>query len=149
MIVRAGETQELSGGFLKTTNNRMEMIAAIRALEAIGADSGSDITLYSDSRYLVDMFNGGHAAIWQANGWRLASRKPALNIDLWTTLLDLTKHVQVTFEWVKGHNEHSENERCDEIAVAARQANDLPEDEGYLAQLTQAEPQQLSLFDVL
>ena len=149
IIVRMGETQELSGGFLKTTNNRMEMIAAIRALEAIGADPGSNITLYSDSRYLVDMLNGGHAATWRANGWRLASRKRALNIDLWTTLLDLAKHVKVTFEWVKGHNEHAENERCDEMAVAARLGNDLPADDGYLAQLTQAEPQQLSLFDML
>ena len=149
IIARDGKMMEISGGFSMTTNNRMEIFAAIRALEALNAADESEITLYSDSRYLVDMFNGGYAAGWQANGWRLASRKRALNIDLWGALLDLTQDRSVTFEWVRGHNEHPQNERCDEMAVAARQGEALPPDEGYDLQSAQAAPQQLSLFDML
>ena len=89
------------------------------------------ITVYSDSRYVVDMLNGGYAAKWRANAWMRNKREPALNPDLWEQLLDRTTNRTVTFEWVKGHSEHPENDRCDELAVAARQAPNLPIDGGY------------------
>lgn len=146
IIVQDGRRTELAGGFRNTTNNRMELLAAIeglRALDGEGCDdsNGFDVTIFSDSRYLVDMLNGGHAAKWRVNGWKLASRKRALNIDLWGELLDLAGNRRVRFEWVRGHNEHPENERCDEMAVEARQTDDLPPDEGY-EEAVRIEPEQ-------
>ena len=147
IVIHAGRRRELSGGFRKTTNNRMEILAAVEGLKAVGRDHGSRVTVYSDSRYLVDMVNGGHARKWRTNGWTLASRKPALNVDLWTELLELADSGDISFEWVRGHNEHPENERCDEMAVEARQVEDLPADVGYEGQSTPIAPVQLSLFD--
>ena len=112
----------------------------------MGSNHGAPVTLYSDSRYLVDMINGGHAHKWRANGWKLASRKPALNVDLWTDILELADAADVTFEWVRGHNEHPENERCDELAVEARQKEDLPIDAGYENPSPPPAPVQLCLF---
>jgi len=132
ILVRDGLNVELSGGFRNTTNNRLEMMAAIEGLKALNGDRAAGITIYSDSRYLVDMYNGGYARKWQSNGWRLASRNPAQNVDLWSVLLELT-HSRVKFEWVRGHDEHPENERCDALAVAARQQDGLPLDPGYKA----------------
>ncbi len=148
IIVRDGVRTELSGGFRNTTNNRMEIAAAIEGLKALQGKGVTSVTVYSDSRYLVDMFNGGHAAKWRANGWRLASRKPALNVDLWDSILELA-HKHVSFEWVRGHNEHPENERCDEMAVEARQQKNLPPDTAYEAIKAAPAPEQLSLFDAL
>lgn len=147
IIVRDGSKTELSGGFRNTTNNRMEMLAAIEGLKALNGDSGAAVTVYSDSRYLVDMFNGGYAVKWRNNGWKLANRKPALNIDLWGELLDLVENRQVRLEWVRGHDEHPENERCDALAVEARQKADLPPDEGYEIATAQVASEQLSLFE--
>jgi ribonuclease HI len=140
---------ELSGGFSNTTNNRMEILGAIRGLDALTDDQvkRGEIAIYSDSRYVVDMFNGGYAEKWRANGWRLASRQPAQNIDLWAELLTLAETRRVSFHWVKGHNEHAQNERCDELAVLARQQDGLPPDEGYAPTVVQNAPEQLSLFD--
>jgi ribonuclease HI len=149
IIARSGRKSELSGGFRMTTNNRMEVFAAIQSLKAVEDSGTASITIYSDSRYLVNMFNGGYAAKWRANGWRLASKQPAVNTDLWGELLDLTEGGNVQFEWVKGHSEHPENVRCDEIAVAARQLNDLPTDEGYGEVTKQPAPTQLDLFGIL
>ena len=145
IIMRGGARTEQAGGFRNTTNNRMEIMAALEGLRAIKENGGAPVTVYSDSRYLVDMFNGGHAAKWRANGWRLASRKPALNVDLWECLLELAGE-HVSFEWVKGHNEHPENERCDEMAVEARLREGLPPDTAYEAIKAMPEPEQLSLF---
>ena len=146
ILDRAGMRREFSGGFRKTTNNRMEMIAAIEGIKALPEGEQPEVTILSDSRYLVDMFNGGYARQWRANSWQLASRKRAVNTDLWSALLDLVGDRPIRFEWVRGHSEHPENERCDALAVAARQGEALPPDEGYEA-ACRAAPQQLGLFE--
>lgn len=143
VMLRGGRREEFSAGFCATTNNRMEILGAVAGLRALGA-ARSNVTIYSDSRYLVDMFNGGHAMAWRRNGWRRSGgREPALNPDLWGALLDLAAHHQVRFVWVRGHAGHVENTRCDALAVAARQAADLPPDEGYGPA---RQPEQLTLF---
>ena len=89
------------------------------------------VTLYSDSRYLVDAITKGWALKWKANGWRRNKKEKALNIDLWKRLLPLCEQHQVRFEWVKGHAGHNLNERCDELAMMALKKPNLPVDEGY------------------
>lgn len=117
VILRYGDHErELSGGEKQTTNNRMELTAAIVGLEAL--KEPCEVTLYSDSKYLVDAFNQRWVYKWKANGWKRSGKQPALNPDLWQKLLDLTAFHTVKFCWVKGHNEHPENERCDALAVA-------------------------------
>ena len=133
IIVQNAQRRELSGGFSKTTNNRMEILAAIEGLKGVagGQGLGLDITIFSDSRYLVDMFNQGHAKRWRAKGWMRGPKDRAKNEDLWGCLLDLAMPHDVKFVWVKSHNEHPENERCDQLAVEARQRGNLPPDEEY------------------
>ena len=136
IIQQDGKETELSGGFRNTTNNRMEILGAIRGLTALDGEEGNgrdglDVTVFSDSRYVVDMFTGGHATRWRAQGWMRNRRERALNPDLWAQLLDLAGKHRVRFEWVKSHNDHPENERCDQLAVEARQKDDLPPDEEY------------------
>ena len=124
-----GKEKELSQGFRCTTNNRMEVLSAIVALEAL--KESCEVALYSDSRYLVDSIQKGWVYAWQKNGWRKADKKPALNRDLWERILPLLDKHSVTFHWVKGHNSHPENERCDALAVAAYQQESLSEDTNY------------------
>ncbi len=121
--------REISGGYRKTTNNRMELMACIEALKRIRKPSR--VVLYSDSKYVVDGITKGWAERWRANDWRKPDKKPALNRDLWSKLLDLCAKHDVEFRWVRGHVGHDENELCDTMAVAASQQPDLPEDEGY------------------
>jgi ribonuclease HI len=109
--------KELSGGFGTTTNNRMELLAAITGLSAL--NTTCSVTLYSDSRYLINGLEKGWAKKWQKNGWIKSDKKPALNADLWEQLLLLFEKHDVTLKWVKGHDGHPENERCDKLAVAA------------------------------
>jgi ribonuclease HI len=131
VVIRSGERREFSGGFRRTTNNRMELLGAIIGLRAAGP-TPCKVTLYSDSKYLVDMINGGYASKWRQQGWtRNKGKDPAVNPDLWDELLNLAARHEVTFEWVKGHQDNLENARCDELAVLARQAKDLPADAGY------------------
>ena len=111
-----GVEKELSGGEAATTNNRMELTAAIMGLSALNKRCA--VTLYSDSKYLIDGLQKGWAKGWKARGWKKADNKPALNPDLWDKLLALYDSHDVTLVWVKGHNEHPENERCDALAVA-------------------------------
>ncbi len=111
-----GVEKELSGGASDTTNNRMELSAVIFALKAL--KMSCEVTVTTDSKYVYESITKGWVYSWQKNGWRKADKKPALNVDLWTELLDLLDKHQVTFNWVKGHNEHPENERCDRLAVA-------------------------------
>ncbi len=111
-----GVEKELSGGEKETTNNRMELTAAICALKAL--KEPCKVTLTTDSKYLSDGITLGWAESWQKNGWRKADKKPALNVDLWEEILALFKKHDVTINWVKGHNGHPENERCDALAVA-------------------------------
>ena len=111
-----GKEKELSGGEKETTNNRMELTAAIMALRAL--KEPCKVVLTTDSKYLSDGIGLGWAEGWKKNGWRKADKKPALNVDLWEEILELFKKHDVTINWVKGHNGHSENERCDALAVA-------------------------------
>lgn len=118
--------RELSGGYKKTTNNRMELMAAIAGLEALIRPC--KVTLYSDSQYLVHAFNQHWIDSWVKKGWTRGKNEPVKNKDLWLRLLEAAKPHQVTYCWVKGHAGCPENERCDELAVLAAQGEDLPED---------------------
>ncbi|MFR5602520.1 MAG: ribonuclease HI [Lachnospiraceae bacterium] len=120
--------KELSGGYEKTTNNRMELMAAIRGLEAL--NQPCQVELYSDSKYLTDAFNQGWIDNWVRNHWQRGKSGPVKNIDLWERLLEAKRIHQVTFIWVKGHAGHPENERCDQLATAAADGNDLQIDPG-------------------
>ncbi len=111
-----GSEKELSGGEAQTTNNRMELTAAIEGLAAL--KEPCRVTLCSDSKYLTDGITKGWARSWKRNGWRKADKKPALNADLWDRLLTQMDRHEVTLVWVKGHAGHPENERCDAMAVA-------------------------------
>ena len=116
-ILRCGNTEkELSGGEKDTTNNRMELTAVISALKALKYPCEVNVT--TDSKYVYESVTKGWVYSWKKNGWRKADKKPALNPDLWEELLNLLEIHTVTFTWVKGHNEHPENERCDRLAVA-------------------------------
>ena len=116
-ILRIGEREkELSGGERETTNNRMELTAAIEGLAALKYPCR--VTLYSDSKYLVDGLSKGWAEGWRRRGWIKSDKKPALNPDLWERLLDLCATHEVELVWLKGHAGHPENERCDRLAVA-------------------------------
>lgn len=123
--------KELSQGYLRTTNNRMELMAAIAGLEALNRPCLVD--LYSDSKYLVDAFNQNWIEKWVKNDWKREKSGPVKNIDLWKRLLKAMETHRVNFIWVKGHDGHPENERCDRLAVKAATSRDLIEDEGLEA----------------
>lgn len=119
-VLRYGSTEkELSGGEAQTTNNRMELTACIEALKALREPC--NVTLTTDSQYVVNGISKGWAKNWQNNGWKKADKKPALNSDLWQKLLDLINQHSVEMVWIKGHAGHPENERCDRLAVAEAQ----------------------------
>ena len=126
-----GEThsKELSGGYKKTTNNRMELMAAIVGLEALNRPC--TVNLYSDSQYLCNAFNQHWIDGWIAKNWR-RGKDPVKNIDLWKRLLKAKESHKVNFIWVKGHNGHPENERCDKLATTAADQDSslLMDDEG-------------------
>lgn len=129
-VMRFGpHRRELAGGFRKTTNNRMEIIAAVKALEALKFPC--QVQLYSDSRYLVNAMTKGWVVRWKSKNWVRTQNEPVKNPDLWQTLLELCRIHQVTFNWVRGHADNPENNRCDELATAACRKNDLPHDSGY------------------
>lgn len=119
----------MSGGYRLTTNNRMELLAVIKALEEL--NQPCKVVLYSDSRYVVDAMEKGWAVKWRANGWRRNKREAAVNPDLWAALLDLCATHDVEFRWVRGHAGVADNERCDRLAVAAAKQSNLPADPGY------------------
>jgi ribonuclease HI len=121
--------REVRGGFRMTTNNRMEIYAAIAGLEQL--KKPCRVTLYSDSRYLVDTIMNGWAAKWKGNNWWRTSKERAVNVDLWERLLALCEMHEVEFEWVKGHAGNVENERCDLLSDSAIAEHGLPADEGY------------------
>ncbi len=116
VILYSGIEKEMSGGESKTTNNRMELTAVIAALAAL--KEPCDVTVYSDSKYITDALNFGWAKSWKKNKWIKSDKKPALNTDLWERLLGLCEIHKVTPVWVRGHNGHEYNERCDRLAVA-------------------------------
>lgn len=135
--------KELSGGFARTTNNRMELQAAIVALQTLkGAPS---VIVYSDSRYVVDGIQKGWARAWQSQAWQRkagAELVPVKNADLWDTLLTLYERYDATFVRIPGHAGIEDNERCDQLAVAAAQQPDLPPDSGFENPIRPATPQQ-------
>ena len=121
--------RELSGGYRKTTNNRMELMATIVGLKAL--KERCSVRLYTDSKYVVDAMTEGWAERWRANGWKRNRKEMALNPDLWEELLELTNYHSVGFTWVRGHSGDAENERCDQLAVEAAHQADLPTDVIY------------------
>lgn len=120
--------KELSAGYVCATNNRMELMAVIAGLEALVAPC--QVTVYSDSKYIVDAFNQHWIDGWQKKGWKRGKNEEVKNVDLWKRLLVAKQKHQVSFCWVKGHNGHPENERCDRLATAAADGKELLVDEG-------------------
>jgi ribonuclease HI len=119
-ILRYGGTEKkISGGAAETTNNRMELMGVIEALQRL--KEPCEVVLTSDSKYVCDAIQKGWAENWKRNGWRKSDHKPALNADLWENLLGLLKVHCVTVQWIKGHSGHPENECCDRMAVAESQ----------------------------
>lgn len=118
--------REFSAGYKKTTNNRMELMAAIVGLEAL--TKPCDVELISDSKYVTDAFNQDWISGWLKNNWKNSAKKPVKNIDLWKRLLEAKKPHNVTFVWVKGHAGHPENERCDKLATTAADGTNLLDD---------------------
>ncbi|GFI54987.1 ribonuclease HI [Clostridiales bacterium] len=119
VLVYQGKELELSGGQADTTNNRMELTAVIEALQKLREPC--QVTLTTDSKYVSDGISKGWAASWKERGWKKADKSPALNPDLWGTLLDLCETHTVEFVWVKGHAGHPYNERCDTLAQGEAQ----------------------------
>ena len=111
-----GHEKEISGGDNLTTNNKMELLAVISALELL--KEPCEVDLYSDSKYVIDSITKGWAAGWRARGWKKADKSPAKNPELWERLLNLLDMHKVTFHWVKGHADNPYNKRCDELAVS-------------------------------
>ncbi len=118
--------REFSAGYKKTTNNRMELMAVIVGLEAL--TKPCEVLLVSDSKYVTDAFNQHWIDGWLRKGWKTAGNKPVRNIDLWERLLRAIEPHRVTFQWVKGHDGHPENERCDKLATTAADGTDLLDD---------------------
>lgn len=115
VLVYGNKEKEISGADAKTTNNRMELTAVIEALKTL--KEPCNVTLTTDSKYVCDAINQEWVYSWKKNNWKKADKKPALNVDLWEKLLELLKTHSVTFVWVRGHNGHPYNERCDALAV--------------------------------
>lgn len=135
-----GHEKEMSEGFKLTTNNRMELLAVIKGFEAL--KEPCDVTVYSDSKYIVDAINQKWVYKWQMNGWMRNKKEKALNSDLWNRLLQSMKQHKTEFKWVKGHAGHTENERCDFLATEAIKNETLLDD----TEFTKASPQQGKLL---
>jgi ribonuclease HI len=129
VLLYGGHRKELSGSYRLTTNNRMEIMAAIAGLQAL--KGRCTVTLYTDSQYLANAVMQGWAKRWRANGWKRNKADRALNPDLWQELLDLCDEHLVTVIWIRGHSGTPENERCDVLSREAAQRPDLPPDRGY------------------
>jgi ribonuclease HI len=139
IVLKMGQhRKELSGGFRLTTNNRMELMAAIVGLEELKYPCRVD--LFSDSEYVVKGFSEGRVERWRARGWKRERNKPVINVDLWQRLIALVETHSVDFHWVRGHSGDPENERCDELAVLAYQTGELRIDEPYEALVAAAAP---------
>jgi len=121
-----GVEKELSEGFVNTTNNRMEILAAVKGLEIL--KEPCNVTLYSDSKYLVDSVNQGWLIKWEKNNWYRTKTEKAKNVDLFKRLLAMLNKHKVEFVWIKGHAGHPENERCDQLATSAAAGSELSTD---------------------
>jgi ribonuclease HI len=138
-VLRFGDyKKELSGGFRRTTNNRMELMGCIRSLQALKRTC--DVVLHSDSRYVVNGIEKGWAARWRAYGWKRNKEEMAKNVDLWAPLLQLVERQDVEFRWVKGHAGNPDNERCDHLATRAAKTGRLQRDVAYEMGRTQIPP---------
>lgn len=120
--------KELSQGYVKTTNNRMELMAVIAGLEVLNRPCRVEV--HSDSKYVVDAFNQHWVDGWLKKGWKRGKNEPVKNVDLWKRLLAAKERHEVTFHWVKGHDGHPQNERCDTLATTAADGGNLLTDEG-------------------
>ena len=130
VVLQFGEhRKELSGGYRLTTNNRMELMGPIKALQSL--KQSYFVILYSDSRYVVDAIEKGWVERWRAKGWMRNKKDRAVNPDLWECLLDLCSEHEVEFRWVRGHAGNRYNERCDRLATQAARQKGLPIDAGY------------------
>lgn len=129
ILVYGNHRRELSGGFRLTTNNRMEILAAVKGLEAL--KERCRVTIYSDSQYVVHAIEKGWALRWRSNGWRRNKKEKAINPDLWEKLLSLCDRHEVRFQWIRGHAGTEENERADQLAKAAATGDGLAIDEVY------------------
>ena len=148
VILKYGEKcKELSGGYRMTTNNRMELMAVIKGMEVL--KEKCRITLYNDSKYVVDAIEKGWAQKWRANAWKRNKREKAVNPDLWERLLRLCKYHDVAFKWVRGHAGNHENERCDQLSVQAIKTADLLIDQGYIKDTMTSETFQTMGIDLL
>jgi ribonuclease HI len=125
VLMSGKHRKELSEGFRRTTNNRMELLAVIKALEAL-KQPGSKVTIYTDSKYVADAVNKGWVFQWERNGF-----KKKKNPDLWKRFLEIYRKHNVRLVWVKGHDNIKENERCDHLAVEASKGENLQPDTGY------------------
>ncbi len=135
VIIDGKERTELQGGYGHTTNNRMELMGCLKALEHIGPTT-RPLLITTDSSYVVNGITRGWAEGWRKRGWIKSDGKPALNTDLWGKLLDFCATLSIRFQWVKGHSGHPENERCDAMATAtARSGKNLDLDVGYVRTL--------------
>lgn len=129
-ILRYGKVEKtITGGFNPTTNNRMELTACLAALKAL--KEPCQVTLFTDSKYLADAIRQGWLQNWLKQGWRTAAKKPVKNQDLWQALLPLLSKHQVQFTWIKAHDGHPENERCDLLAKEQAGLDNLPPDPGF------------------
>ena len=122
--------REMSGGFARTTNNRMEILAVLEALAALKVPC--IVELYTDSQYVAKAIKDRWLVGWQKNGWVNSAKKPVKNQDLWKRMPALLERHEVRFHWLKGHAGHAENERCDELARAEASKKDLPDDIGFM-----------------
>lgn len=147
VIVDGQRKREISGGFRLTTNNRMELYAAIAGLEAL--EGSQPVRVYSDSQYLVESLNQGWVQIWKSKRWRKTKKEKVVNADLWQRLLELLEKRRVTFEWVEGHAGHPLNERANRLAQQALLRPDLPVDPGYEQSSSQDGEIQAGLFDLI
>ena len=142
MLLSGEHRRELSGGYRRTTNNRMELLAVIEGLAAL--KEKCRVRVHSDSKYVVDALAKEWAVKWRKNGWMRNKREAAINPDLWERLLELCEEHDMSYHWVKGHAGNRENERCDRLATQAAAQPNLPADEAY-ERASQA-PQRPGLF---
>lgn len=129
ILLAGGKRKEISGGYRRTTNNRMELMAVIAGLSAL--KKKCQVVLYTDSQYVAKGITLGWAKGWRARGWRKGDKSPVVNPDLWAKLLELLDQHHVTIEWVKGHAGNEENEVADRLSVAQAMRQDLPADPGF------------------
>ena len=144
VMIFGAHRRELSAGFFRTTNNRMEVMAVIAGLGELKRPC--KVNVCSDSKYLVDSMNGNWPLKWKARAWKKVGGGRVENVDLWEQMIVLADRHQLSFQWVKGHAGHEENEACDQLAVAASLQKNLPSDIGYEEAETRKKAQ-IHLFD--